>query len=537
VWPMLSGVTWLIVLGASLAWFAALVVRGIRSARRSGTPAWPLLRPLVLNVVALPLLVWMGGLPVWASVFMVGLALVLWRFAPGYVHAKLAPLTMVAVGLNGLVVARDLARGLDQMRPYGLIRVESYSADARLVLPQAFVFLIAGAWLTWRTMDQDSLVSKWILHAAPRRHGESGHPRWGLLLLPVFGLLVEMLGRTYWLGTAWWSVGVTAAVGLAAVALVTWLPVVAADLTIACLTLFGLYGVALAAGWPYRIPLPSPYTLDVRYGAVWVASRTSAFLAGAEGLAFVALALWLVPRALDDRTRALLRSATDAELAQRVGRLTRSRAEVVDTAATQLRQLERDLHDGAQARLVALGISLRAAERLIPISPDAAVALVAEARETSVKVLDELRDLVRGIHPPVLADRGLADAVRALALDTPMRTEVDIDLPGRLAQPVETACYFAVAEALTNAVKHSGARCVHIRISYEDATLRITVSDDGVGGADPQRGSGLLGLERRLGAFDGVLAVSSPPGGPSIVAIEVPCSLVTQKRVGVVARA
>jgi signal transduction histidine kinase len=144
---------------------------------------------------------------------------------------------------------------------------------------------------------------------------------------------------------------------------------------------------------------------------------------------------------------------------------------------------------------------------------------------------------VRGIHPPVLADRGLADAVRALALDTPMRTEVDIDLPGRLAQPVETACYFAVAEALTNAVKHSGARCVHIRISYEDATLRITVSDDGVGGADPQRGSGLLGLERRLGAFDGVLAVSSPPGGPSIVAIEVPCSLVTQKRVGVVARA
>ena len=115
-------------------------------------------------------------------------------------------------------------------------------------------------------------------------------------------------------------------------------------------------------------------------------------------------------------------------------RLTRSRADAVDSAAAQLRRLERDLHDGAQARLVALGMSLRAAERLIPTSPEAAVALVAEARETSLKVLDELRSLVRGICPPVLADRGLADAVRALALDTPLRTEVR-SRPGRPARP------------------------------------------------------------------------------------------------------
>ena len=267
----------------------------------------------------------------------------------------------------------------------------------------------------------------------------------------------------------------------------------------------------------------------MRYGAIWVVNRPTAVLAGVQGLALVAFGLWLVPRALDPWTRSLLRSATDAELAGRVQRLTRTRADAVDAATAELRRLERDLHDGAQARLVALGMSLRAAERLIPTAPDAAVALVAEARETSVKVLDELRSLVRGICPPVLADRGLADAIRALALDTPLAIEVDIDLPGRPDRPVETACYFAVAEALANAVKHSGARQVQVRIQHADARLRITVIDDGCGGADPQRGSGLLGLERRLGTFDGVLAVSSPAGGPTIIAIEVPCALSSPK--------
>jgi signal transduction histidine kinase len=191
--------------------------------------------------------------------------------------------------------------------------------------------------------------------------------------------------------------------------------------------------------------------------------------------------------------------------------------------------VERDLHDGAQARLVALGMSLRAAERLIPSAPQAATALVAEAIQTSSKALTELRDLVRGIHPPVLADRGLGDAVRALALDTPMHIEMDIDLPGRLDAPIESACYFAVAEALANAVKHAGARHVQIRMQHAGGLLRIEVTDDGAGGADPLRGSGLLGLERRLGTFDGILAVSSPPGGPTIVVIEVPCALSSPK--------
>jgi signal transduction histidine kinase len=201
----------------------------------------------------------------------------------------------------------------------------------------------------------------------------------------------------------------------------------------------------------------------------------------------------------------------------------------VDTAAAELRRVERDLHDGAQARLVALGMSLRATERLIRTKPDAAAALVADARENSARALAELRALVRGINPPVLAERGLGDAIRALALDCPVATTADIDLPGRVPAPVEAAAYFAVAEALTNAAKHAGARSVHIRAARASGRLRIEVSDDGMGGADPARGTGLRGIERRLGTFDGILAISSPPGGPTIVVIEVPCALSSPK--------
>ena len=125
----------------------------------------------------------------------------------------------------------------------------------------------------------------------------------------------------------------------------------------------------------------------------------------------------------------------------------------------------------------------------------------------------------------MLADRGLGEAVRALALDTPLRTETDIVLPGRLDAPVESACYFAVAETLTNAVKHSGACRAQVRIRHAHGMLRVEVTDDGCGGADPARGGGLAGIERRLGTFDGILAVSSPPGGPTMIVMEVPCAL------------
>jgi signal transduction histidine kinase len=209
--------------------------------------------------------------------------------------------------------------------------------------------------------------------------------------------------------------------------------------------------------------------------------------------------------------------------------LTKSRHDAVDTAAAELRRIERDLHDGAQARLVALGMSLQAAERLFPTSPEAALALVAEAKESSSRALTELRDLVRGIYPPVLADRGLADAIRALALDTPLHTEFDVDLYGSIELPVASAVYFSVAELLANAVKHAHARSVRIQLGHTAGMLRVQLTDDGCGGADQAQGTGLAGVERRLAAFDGILAVNSPLGGPTIVVIEVPCALSSAK--------
>ncbi len=272
--------------------------------------------------------------------------------------------------------------------------------------------------------------------------------------------------------------------------------------------------------------LPGLPPAHVWYGFVQVGMPYWAALAAAEAVLFVAFGLWLVPRTLAPHAQLGVRYAA---LERRVRRLAQTRTDAVDAAASELRRVERDLHDGAQARLVAVGMSLRAAERTLEQSPGAALALIAEARESSARALADLRNLVRGIHPPVLADRGLGDAIRALALDTPLRTDLDIDLPGLPEAPVETAAYFAVAEVIANAVKHAGARRLEIRVQHHRGVLRIMVSDDGAGGADPGKGTGLRGVERRLAAFDGILAVSSPPGGPTIVAIEVPCALSSPK--------
>ena len=216
-------------------------------------------------------------------------------------------------------------------------------------------------------------------------------------------------------------------------------------------------------------------------------------------------------------------------LASRVELLTQTRAEAVDAAAAELRRLERDLHDGAQARLVAIGLSLRALEKMIPLNPAAATALAVECRESSALALADLRDLVRGIYPPILAERGLGDALRALALDSPVKVITDIDLPDRPPAPVEAAVYFAVAEALSNVAKHADARRTLVRVYHHDGMLRAEITDDGSGGADPAQGTGLAGIERRLAAFDGILAASSPVGGPTIVVIEVPCALSSPK--------
>jgi signal transduction histidine kinase len=210
------------------------------------------------------------------------------------------------------------------------------------------------------------------------------------------------------------------------------------------------------------------------------------------------------------------------QMAERIETLTSSRAGAVNVQESELRRIERDLHDGAQARLVALGMNLGMAEQKLAQDPERAGELLAEARAGAEEALRELRALARGIHPPVLTDRGLEAAVTALANSTPLHVALSVDVPKRPPSAVETAAYFVVAEALANAAKHSGSEWLDIRIATVGRHLELEIKDDGVGGANPN-GSGLVGLRHRVEALDGMLQVTSPPGGPTTVYAELPC--------------
>jgi len=238
------------------------------------------------------------------------------------------------------------------------------------------------------------------------------------------------------------------------------------------------------------------------YGLYWpTANLTEAWLAFPQGIVLLVFVLAVAPllRATTFRfERLFLAPTAAAELRLRVAHLTVSRSDAIDAQAAEMRRIERDLHDGAQARMVSVGMTIGLAERLVRQDPTAALKLLAEARASSAIALVELRDLVRGIHPPVLAERGLEGAVRALALTLPVRTAVTSQLPGRPDTPVESAVYFAIAEVLANMGRHSHAGSAWVTIRYADGLLVAEVGDDGVGGADVARGTGLLGIERRL---------------------------------------
>ncbi|MEV7726070.1 sensor domain-containing protein [Streptomyces sp. NPDC087917] len=209
----------------------------------------------------------------------------------------------------------------------------------------------------------------------------------------------------------------------------------------------------------------------------------------------------------------------------RVLELTRSRVRLVDAFEAERRRIERDLHDGAQQQLVALSMTLGLAEMRLRALPEAAEAavLVGRGREEARRALEQLRDLVRGIHPRVLTDHGLAAAVAEVARRHPVPVTVDLEVP-RLPEPVEITAYFTVTEALTNAAKHSGASHVGVAGRVEGDRLTLTITDDGRGGADPGAGAGLAGLADRVAMLRGRLTVSSPAGGPTRLCVEVPCS-------------
>jgi signal transduction histidine kinase len=270
-----------------------------------------------------------------------------------------------------------------------------------------------------------------------------------------------------------------------------------------------------------------------RRDAVWLMVNGTVGLAlGIIGIveSVLDLIFWWLPPGLAVRihaalSRSLLSVSEKSRLALRVEQLTESRAETVDTQAAELRRIERDLHDGAQARLVAIGMNLGLAEEQLTRDPDLAKSLMIEARKATSEALTELRDLVRGIHPPVLADRGLVGAVQALGLAAPLSVDVEANVGERLPAPVESAIYFAVAEALTNVVKHASARHASITLTHDHDVLTVVVYDDGTGGAHMDVAGGLRGIERRLSAFDGTLSIESPLGEGTNLVMVLPCSV------------
>jgi signal transduction histidine kinase len=224
-------------------------------------------------------------------------------------------------------------------------------------------------------------------------------------------------------------------------------------------------------------------------------------------------------------SRAVL-APKETELGRRLTEVTTSRARLVDAFESERRRIERDLHDGTQQRLVALSVELGLARMDVPEGSEAATRL-AQAQEQARQALVELRELVRGVYPQLLVERGLAVALADLASRSSLDVDTRLELDDRFPEPLEIAIYFAVAEALTNVAKHSGADLAAVSVSRTGDRLIAEVTDDGAGGADPQAGTGMLGLADRLAVVDGRMYVSSPIGGPTVVRFEVPCPPLT----------
>jgi signal transduction histidine kinase len=262
------------------------------------------------------------------------------------------------------------------------------------------------------------------------------------------------------------------------------------------------------------------------YLAVFRGTPAAGVLACAGAVALLLAAPWMarqVTRADSFLARALLGPGRSEELALRVESLARSRADAVAAADAERRRIERDLHDGAQQRLVSLAMNLGMARERFDGEAEPVRQAIAAAHEEAIVALSELREFIRGLHPAVLSDRGLNAALSGLAARAPLPVRLRVDLPRPAAPSIEAVAYFIVSEALTNVVKHAQATSAEVTVTRAGDLLRIVVGDNGTGGAVRDGGTGLRGLAQRAAAVDGTLTIDSPPGGPTIITAELPC--------------
>ena len=294
-------------------------------------------------------------------------------------------------------------------------------------------------------------------------------------------------------------------------------------------TVFGLVGLAALVGVPATVaamvlwPVIPDMTLLGVPPTNWISAV--AFGSGQLVVAVSAL-LWGAPALARVHARTTLRmlSPTTAEvLAERVDELAATRTGALEAHGAELRRIERDLHDGAQAQLVALAMRLGVAEKLARDDPETVVRLLREARDGAEEAMTGLRDVVRTLYPPILADRGLAGAVSALGARCEVPTMVTVGDLGEVPAAVEAAAYFVVAEALTNVTKHSAGTRALATVSRDGGALHVEVTDDGVGGVDESRGTGVTGMRNRVAALDGSTSLRSPEGGPTTIKVSLPC--------------
>jgi signal transduction histidine kinase len=306
----------------------------------------------------------------------------------------------------------------------------------------------------------------------------------------------------------WMVVHGIVGVPLASIVLVLWLLVLAAPLA--------------AVTW-WMLPPGETFAFVVPI-TTWQRALTVPPLVGACAVA----ALWwmgpVLARAHARACRAMLAPSPVSALHARVQQLTTTRAEALDAHAAELRRIERDLHDGAQARLVNVAIQLGVAQQKRAAAPQLADDLIEKARAGVENALAELRGVARSVYPPILADRGLLDAVHGLVADCPVPLDLNAGSLGRVPAAVEGAAYFVIAEALSNIAKHSTATGGAVAIERTGDRLVLKVTDDGVGGADERRGTGLAGIRRRVAAIDGNTTLTSAPGGPTTLRVELPCA-------------